>query len=485
MARHIFFATSEIYPFSKTGGLGDVMGALPLTLHKMGMPVAVITPFYGRLRTGRHKIDHVAENLHVGYPWEPVTTDVYSTNIQGMPVFFIDRAEYFDRKYYYNTPAHDYFDNAERFIFFCRASLALMRRLGTPPAIVHIHDWQSALLPAYIHYYAREDPFWANTSTVCTVHNLAFQGRFSSRLFAGCGLPAEAWNMEGVEFHGDLNMLKAGLVYANRITTVSPSYAKEILTEEQGYGLAGLLRRRAGDLVGIINGADYSIWNPSTCRFLTANYSPEDLSGKKICKEDLIVELGLLPQLINRPLLGFIGRLHDQKGIDLLNKIVPQLMQHHDLGIIVLGEGREDYELESMALARAYPGRYCAVVKYTEDLAHRIQAGCDCFLMPSRYEPCGLTQMYALKYGTPPVATAVGGLKDSIRPWPAPDATGFTCYRPAPGELYDCIMKACAVWTQNRPLWIEMMIRAMNKNFTWNDSAKKYIEIYRELGLKT
>ena len=460
------------------------MGALPLTLHKMGVPVAVITPFYGRLRTGRHKIDHIAENLHVGYPWAPVTTDVYSTSIQGMPIFFIDRAEYFDRKYYYNTTAHDYFDNAERFIFFCRACLALLRFLGTPPVVVHAQDWQTGLLPAYVHYYRRDDSFWSGTATVCTVHNLAFQGRFSSRLFESCGLPQEAWNMDGVEFHGDFNMLKAGLVYADRITTVSPSYAKEILAEEHSYGLAGVLRRRAHDLVGIINGADYSIWNPATSRFLTANYSAEDLSGKKKCKEDLIAELGLSPHLVGRPVMGFIGRLRDQKGIDLLNRIVPRLMER-DLGIVVLGEGDETFEMESIALARSYPGRYCAVVKYTEDLAHRIQAGCDIFLMPSRYEPCGLTQMYALKYGTPPVATAVGGLKDSIIPWPRDNATGFTFYNADPQDLYESIMDACEVWENNPDMWRDIMLRAMNKDFTWDESATRYIELYRGLGLRS
>ncbi len=481
MAREIVFVTSEIYPFSKTGGLGDVMGALPLALHKMGVPVSVITPFYGRLNTGKHKIDHVATELHVGYPWSPVTTDVYSTTLQGLPVFFIDRAEFFDRKFYYNTPTHDYFDNAERFIFFCRASLALIRLLGKAPAVIHAQDWQSALIPAFVNYYRRHDGFWSGTATACTVHNLAFQGRFSSRLFETCGLPWDFWHMNGVEYYGDLNMLKAGLMYADKITTVSPSYAAEILTEEQGYGLSGVLQYRSKDLLGIINGADYEIWNPETSRFLTANYSADDLSGKRKCKEDLIAELGMKPHLLDRPLFGFIGRLRGQKGIDLLNSIVPRLMEL-DIGIVVLGEGRESFERESLALGRAYPGRYCAVVKYTEDLAHRIQAGCDCFIMPSRYEPCGLTQMYALKYGTPPVATAVGGLRDSIIPWPEAESTGFTFGKPTPDDLYASVMDAYYVWEDNPQEWRDLVIRAMKKNFTWDESAKKYIELYRQMG---
>lgn len=481
MARPVVFAASEMYPFSKTGGLGDVMGALPLALHKMGVPVSVVTPFYGRLRTGKHKISKVVDSLPVGYPWEPVTADVFCTELEGLPVYFIDRGEYFDRKYYYNTTNYDYFDNAERFIFFCRAVLALVRQQGVSPAIVHAHDWQAGLIPAYIKYYKQHDPFWARSKSVCTVHNLAFQGRFSSRLFEGAGLPAESWNMGGVEFYGDLNMLKGSISYADKITTVSPSYAEEILTPEQGYGLTEALKYRKGDLVGIINGADYSIWDPAVSTYLTANYSPDDLSGKKKCKDDLILELGLSPTLRNRPIFGFIGRFRGQKGIDILNSIVPGLMKY-DIGIVVLGEGKEEFELESMELARAYPGKYKAVVKYTEDLAHRIQAGCDGFLMPSRYEPCGLTQMYALKYGTPPVATAVGGLKDSIVPWPDPKATGFTFAHPSSQPLYSAILEAISLWESNQEAWHAMMLRAMKSEFTWEKSASRYLEVYRELG---
>ena len=481
MARPIVFATSEMYPFSKTGGLGDVMGALPLALRKMGTPVFVITPFYGRLKTGRHQISKVAEGVPVGYPWAPVTADVYGTFIEDVPVYFIDRGEYFDRKHYYNTTSYDYFDNAERFIFFCRAALAFIRQQGVAPSVMHAQDWQTGLIPAYLHYYKRFDPFWSKTKTVCTVHNLAFQGRFSSRLFDDSGLPADAWNMDGVEFYGDFNMLKGGLSYADKITTVSPSYAEEILTPEQGYGLTEVLKSRRKDLVGIINGADYSIWNPASSRYITANYSPDDLSGKKKCKEDLIAELGLSPHLAQRPLFGFIGRLWEQKGIDVLNSVVPGLMQY-DIGIVVLGEGKEEFEEDCLYLARAYPGKYQAVVKYTEDLAHRIQAGCDSFLMPSRYEPCGLTQMYALKYGTLPIATAVGGLRDSIVSWPKSGATGFTYARPNSQDLYGAILLAISIWETQPEEWREMMIRAMRSEFTWEESAKRYLDVYRELG---
>lgn len=483
MARPVIMVTSEIFPFSKTGGLGDVLGALPLALHKRGVPVSVITPLYGRLSTGRRNIRLTVSDLPVGYPWGPITADALETTLDGMPVYFIDRGEYFDRKSYYNTHKGDYFDNAERFIFFCRAALALMRRLGEPPAIVHSHDWQSALLAAFIHYYRAHDPFWASTSTVFTVHNLAFQGRFSNRLFESSGLPAESWNMSGVEFYGDFNMLKGALNYADKITTVSPSYAEEILTEEFGYGMDGVLRWRQSDLLGILNGADYDVWNPETSVYLPANYSRDDMSGKKICKDTLVDELGLMPHMKERPMFGFIGRLRDQKGIDLLNTIVPALMDK-DVSVVVLGEGKAEYEAWSLDLMESYRGRYAAVVEYTEEYAHKIQAGCDCFLMPSRYEPCGLTQMYALRYGSPPVATRVGGLIDTIKPWPAPDATGFMFECCTTDSLLEAILSALALWEQNQEEWRSMVYRAMGESFTWDKAAARYEEIYKELGLQ-
>ena len=303
MAERVFFATSEIYPFSKSGGLGDVLGALPLSLHRMGVPTAVITPFYGRISTGEFHIRLSISGCHVGYPWAPIDADIYQADYHGMPVYFIHRGEYYDRRFYYNEHKGDYFDNAERFIFFCRAAMALMRRLGEPPAVVHAHDWQSALLPVYIHFQRAIDPFWSNTATMLTIHNLAFQGRFSSRLFAGCGLPPESWHMDGVEYYGDFNMLKGGIAYADAVSTVSPSYAREILTEKFGCGLDGILRRRELHLYGILNGADYAVWDPEDDPYLPATYTPENLEGKKQCKQVLMQELGLSPALMERPLL--------------------------------------------------------------------------------------------------------------------------------------------------------------------------------------
>ncbi|MDL2207098.1 glycogen synthase GlgA [Desulfovibrio sp. OttesenSCG-928-F20] len=483
MAGRVFFAASEVYPFSKSGGLGDVMGALPCALHQAGSNVAVISPFYGRISTGNYRIRLTISDLPVGYPWAPITCDIYEADYHGVSMYFIDRGEYFDRRYYYNTHKGDYFDNAERFIFFCRAAIALMERLGEPPAIVHAHDWQAALLPAYIHFLRRSNPFWASTGTLFTIHNLAFQGRFSSRLFASSGLPPEAWHINGVEYFGDFNLLKGGIAYADAVTTVSPSYAREILTEKYGCGLDGILRSRELHLYGILNGADYQVWNPAEDPYLPCRYDADNLEGKKRCKSNLIAELGLDPDLNERPILGFIGRMRGQKGIDLLNAIIPELMKM-DVGVVVLGEGNPAHEARIMELMENYQGRVAAVIGYTEDLAHRMQAASDIFLMPSRYEPCGLTQMYALRYGTPPVATAAGGLRDTINPWPADDATGFIFTNSAPADFLVAIKEAVALWTKEPKAWRNMMFRAMNQAFTWEKSCREYQEVYRKVRLR-
>lgn len=468
-----------MYPFSKTGGLGDIMGALPPTLARTGLPVTVFTPYYGTLRTSQFDLKPVLRNCLVGYPWAPITVNVFETNYRSVQVYFLQRSEYYDRKNYYNDHYGDYFDNAERFIFFCRAVLAVIRQLGEPPAIVHAHDWQAALLPVYIHYLKRQDPFWSDTKTITTIHNIAFQGRFSSRLFRDSGLPREAWSMEGVEYYGDFNFLKAGIAYSDMITTVSPSYAREILTERFGFGLDGLLRYREHELVGILNGADYDIWDPRNDKFLPATYSRADCSGKIYCKRDLLERLGLCPSLMERPLLGFIGRLRGQKGIDLLLQILPRVMEL-DVGVVVLGEGSLRYEGAIQSMAAAYPGKVHAAVSYTEELAHRIQAGCEIFLMPSRYEPCGLTQMYALRYGTPPVASAMGGLRDTIFPYPDPESTGFTFTRTEPEDFYKAICDAVSLW-ENKDAWYDLVNRAMCQAFTWEKSGKRYADLYRQL----
>lgn len=475
----IVFLTSEIYPFSKSGGLADVMGILPLTLSRMGLRVAVITPFYGRISTGQYPVHLVHENCPVGYPWFDTTADIFRADYQGLPVYFIERGEYFDRRYYYCTYKGDYFDNCERFIFFCRAALAAIRHMGLGARIVHAQDWHAALAMAYLAFWRRSDSFWAGIRTVMSIHNLAFQGRFSYRLFEESGLPLEAWNMEGVEFYNSFNLLKAGIAYADKITTVSPSYAQEIMTPDFGCGLEGILERRADDLVGILNGADYSIWSPDQDPFLEQTYSVDNPQGKIECKCSLINTLDLDPFLMTRPILGFIGRLRVQKGIDIVLDIIPELMKL-DVGLVVLGEGRADFEERLMAIVEDYPGRIAGIIGYTEEMSHVIQGGSDIFLMPSRYEPCGLTQMYSLSYGTPPVATAVGGLRDTIISYPHPQANGFIFETPTAQALLDSVRQAVTLW-EDREAWAKIQRNAMLANFSWENSAQKYIELYQSL----
>ena len=478
----IVFLTSEMYPFSKTGGLADVLGALPVALHRAGVNVAVITPFYGRLATAGHEIRLVQSNCPVGYPWPPITAEIYQTYYQGVPVYFMSRPEYFDRRSYYNTYQGDYFDNCERFNFFVRAALSWCGQLDSAPAVIHANDWQTALAPAYLHFLRQADPFWAEAKSVLSIHNLAFQGRFAFRLFENSGLPPAAWSLDGVEFHGDFNMLKGGIAYADRIVTVSPSYAREILSPRHGQGLEGILEKRRAVVSGILNGADYEVWSPEDNRYLPCGYGWERPEDKQICKRALIREMYLADQLEDRPILSFIGRMRRQKGIDLLIDILPQLM-NKEVGVVVLGEGNLEYEAKLLELMERYPGRLSVQVGYSEDLAHRIHAGSDIFLMPSRYEPCGLTQMYALRFGTPPVATAVGGLIDTISSYPRPHCTGFTFARPEAPLFLDAVNKALRLW-HDKPAWRQLMVRAMRQAFTWERSAEQYAELYRNLGFK-
>ncbi|SKA74578.1 starch synthase [Paucidesulfovibrio gracilis DSM 16080] len=475
----VVLLTSEIYPFSKSGGLGDVMGALPPALRREHADISVITPFYGRLSSAGHEIRLVKSDCPVGYPWEPVTAEIYRTEYQGVKIYFVSRGEYFDRRAYYNTYEGDYFDNCERFTFFVRAALSWCRQFDHAPDIIHAHDWQSALAPVFLHFLRPVDPFWKNTRTVMTIHNLAFQGRFSSRLFKNCGLPQQAWHMDGVEFYGDLNLLKGGIAYADAITTVSPAYAREILSPTFGCGLEGILQARKERIHGILNGADYGVWDPGNDQYLPCVYDKKCVEGKKTCKRMLLREFYMADQLEDRPVLSFIGRLRKQKGIDLLFDILPQLMEQ-EVGVIVLGEGNLEYEARLQEMVEQYPGRLGGAIGYSEDLAHRIHAGSDIFLMPSRYEPCGLTQMYALRFGTPPVATAVGGLIDTITPYPDAAATGFTFAQPKAELLLQAVNTATTLW-RDKKAWHQIVDRGMRQAFTWKHAARQYLALYNEL----
>ena len=475
-------AFSEMAPFAKTGGLADVAGSLPSALRELGCDVRVVMPFYNRFieKIADKKLS--VENLSVPAGSQMLAADIYQVRLDdGVVVYFIQRDEFFDRSYLYGTPKGDYFDNFQRFTYFSRAVPVLCPELQFKPDVVHAHDWQSGLVPAYLkHLYGREE-YWIETASVFTIHNIAYQGRFAPELFPLTGLPAHFFSMDGMEFWGGINFMKAAIVCADVITTVSQRYAEEIQTRAYGQGLEGVLQTKRSRLHGILNGADYGEWNPETDPYIAANYSRQDLGGKSICKLDLLRELQLPEKLMNRPLLGAISRLADQKGFDLLTAVFDKLIAQ-DIGFVILGVGDDKYHRVLTALADRYPEKVSVQLKFDESLAHKIEAGADIFVMPSRYEPCGLNQIYSLRYGTVPIVRATGGLYDTIKPFsPADDeeGVGFIFDKYEPDSFYRACIEALTLFNQPET-WQQIMQNGMAKDFSWKFSARKYLELYEK-----
>ncbi|HYG70019.1 MAG TPA: glycogen synthase GlgA [Anaeromyxobacteraceae bacterium] len=471
----ILFVASEVAPFSKTGGLGDVLGALPQALAALGHSVAVVTPRYGT-------IDPVArrrERLDGAVRIHGQATTVWVAPGRA-PVYFVEHEGWFgSRKALYGERGHDYADNAQRFAFFARAALALPAALGRRPRIVHLNDWQAGLAPWLLRHDHEGDPALARAKSVFTIHNLAYQGVFPKATVPALGLPWEVFRWDAMEFHDSLNFLKAGLAFADALTTVSPTYAKEILGPEQGFGLDPLLRHRAADLTGILNGIDVHLWDPRTDPHLYTHYSAEDLAGKAACKAALQRELGL-PVRADAPLLAVVSRLAAQKGLDLLAAILPTLLRK-DLQLVVLGSGAPEYETLFAHLARERPDRMAARIGFDEPLAHRIEAGADLFLMPSRYEPCGLNQMYSLRYGTVPVVRAVGGLDDTVEDYDGwRQGTGFKFRELTPEAFLVAVQRALDAWRDARA-WRELVRRGMAEDNSWEHSARAYEALYERL----
>lgn len=479
------FVTAEVSPFARTGGLGDVAGALPGVLAKLGHDVRVVMPLYRTVREGQFPLTGLVPDVQVPLVTGRRTVRVWQGQLPGspasrrpVPVYFIEQDEYFDRPGLYGDRSGDYPDNALRFIFFCRAALALCERLRWFPQVFHCHDWHAALVPAYLRFLPGLPPQVSSAATIFTVHNLAYQGIFPSWAFPLTGLPPSLFQSDGVEFFGLVNFMKAGLLYADVVTTVSPTYAQEICTAEFGFGLDGVVRSRRGAVVGILNGADYELWDPSADQFLAARYSAEDLSGKAVCKTALLRTYGL-PEDPTTPLIGVISRLVDQKGIDLF-----EAASHALLGLevrfVILGSGETRYEEFLTRLAQLYPERVGVRIGFDTVLAHQIQAGSDMLLMPSRYEPCGLTQIYSLRYGTIPIVRATGGLRDTVEPFDAAtgQGTGFVFYEPHPEALVAAVRAAARTFA-DREVWQRMMRTAMAQDFSWTRSAAQYLGLYR------
>ncbi len=461
----VAFVAPEVGPFSKTGGLADVAGALPAALGALGAEVVTVSPLY-RGVAGR-SLEGTGLRVRVPVGSSVVESAVFRSGRH----YFLEHDPYFDRDGLYGTAQGEYPDNASRFVFLCRGALELLRVLGVPD-VVHAHDWQAGLVPAYLRsLYADAFP---RARSVFTIHNIAYQGNFWHWDMPLTGLDWKHFNWRELEFHGRLSFLKAGLVFADAVTTVSPTYAREIQTPAFGNGLEGVVRDRSAALHGILNGVDDAEWNPETDPHLPARYGARDLSGKAACKEGLQREAGL-PADPRIPLVGMVGRLAWQKGVDLFLECAEALAAER-LQFAILGSGEAHYQAALAELARRHPRRFAVRAGFDEALAHRIEAGSDLFLMPSRYEPCGLNQIYSLRYGTVPVVHATGGLADTVEE----GVTGFTFTPFTRGALLGAMRRALEAWG-DRPRWRALMLEGMVREFGWSGPARRYLELYRSL----
>lgn len=477
----VLFVSSEIAPLAHSGGLGEVVGSLPAALKQLGVNPTLVMPLYGQVDRSAHNLRPLDVELTISLAKTRHRARVWTGEVSGCPLYLIQNDPLFKRPGLYGYSEDDFADNHLRFIFFCRAVMAMAAALNMQMDVVHVHDWQTALLPAYLKYRPDLAGPLAQAASVLTIHNLAYQGLFKRSAFGLTGLPPAMDTMQGMEYWGKTSFLKAGMVTAHALTTVSPTYAHEIQTPEQGMGLEGVLAGRSGDLYGILNGADYGTWSPEADPALPVTYSPQDLRGKGACREQLLSTFGLKPVSENGCVLGFVGRLANQKGVDMLIEAMPRLLRD-GVRLCLLGAGQPEKEQALKALAAKYPGRVGIKLGFINDLAHLVVAGSDVFLMPSRFEPCGLTQMYAMRYGTPPVVRATGGLRDTVEPFDplTGNGTGFVFDAPTPEALATCVREA--LWTKARPrLWRQIMQNAMAQDFSWSKSAQAYAELYAKL----
>lgn len=473
----IVMAASEMTPYAKTGGLGDVLGALPFALGQRGHQVSVFIPFHRGIRPESR--DRLLEfQLRMG--GQMVTFALLRiVRRDGVTVYAIQKDEYFDRAYLYGPTDQEYADNAERFVFFNQAVLHCIRALGLDPQIVHTHDWHTALIPLHLRL-ARGTLFPAHTRTVFTIHNLAYQGRFPAHQFRFANLPGHLFAIEGIEFYGQMNLMKGGILFADAVTTVSQRYAREIQTPEFGHDLDGVLRSRDGTIHGIVNGVDYSIWNPATDPQIARPYKAGSLTGKNACRKALLAEFHLRPS-DKGPILGIISRFTHQKGLDLVLGAMAALLQT-GARLVILGSGELAYEEGFRGWAARHPQQVALRLGFDDALAHRIYAGSDFFLMPSRYEPCGLGQLYAMRYGSIPVVRATGGLDDTVQEWDAVmgRGNGFKFSEPLSHALLAAFRHGLRAHRQ--PAMLRALRRnAMTADFSWDQSAARYEKLYQSL----
>jgi len=476
----VLFASSEVAPFAKTGGLADVAGALPKALAALGHDVRVVLPKYKMVEAAKYGLRRILPKLPVPIAGTVETGAVWEGAIGSVPTYFIEQDDYYDREGLYQVSGKDHPDNAERFAFFSRAVLELARALDFFPTVYHCNDWQTGLIPTYLQTSYRGDAEFRHAGVLFTVHNMGYHGLFKPAALAVANLGPEVYTPFGVEFYGRVNYLKAGLVFSDLINTVSRKYSQEIQTEQFGHGLEGVLRARATDVHGILNGIDYDEWHPERDRFIAAHFSADDLSGKAACKAELQRVFGL-PERSDVPVLAVISRLAEQKGIDLIAESLDAILGL-DAQFVLLGTGEPALHQAFEAAKVRYPSQIGLMLGFDVALSHKIEAGADMFLMPSRYEPCGLNQMYSLAYGTIPVVRATGGLDDTIHHFDPQRGVGngFKFAEATSDALCLTVKQAVALYRQS-DLWLRLVENAMACDFSWNRSAKEYEALYREI----
>jgi starch synthase len=485
----VVLASSEAVPFSKTGGLADVASALPKALAQAGHDVWLMTPYYPQAllqqSEGLPTIETPGIDLTVSLGLKSTGGRLLATTLprSTVKVYLIDQRDYFDRPGLYQDARGDYRDNSERFIFFSRAVMEAARLLDLRPDIIHANDWQTGLIPALLQIEYRHSPDFARTASVYTIHNLAFQGQFWHWDMLLTGLDWKYFNWNQMEYFGQLNLMKTGIVFADKVTTVSPTYAKEIQTPEAGCGLHGLLAHRKADLTGILNGADTELWNPATDPYIVRNYTVETVAeGKQACKAELQRRMGL-PVRPDVPLFGSVSRITHQKGFDLIAECADRLVAL-DVQLVFVGNGEPDFEQMLRRLAAEHPERVAACIGFDEPLSHQVEAGADIYLMPSRFEPCGLNQMYSLIYGTVPIVRAVGGLADSVVDASEArladgTANGFSFHDYSGDELLRQVQRAVELY--RRPeVWRQLIRTGMTRDWSWRRSADEYVRVYEQ-----
>ncbi|MGQ9576205.1 MAG: glycogen synthase GlgA [Thermoguttaceae bacterium] len=483
---NILLATSEAVPFAKTGGLADVCGALPLELARLGHHPILILPAYRHTRYCGLPIEPLGISFIVPIGSKTVTGHLLASRLLDgqVPVYLVQQDGYFDRDELYRQDGEDYSDNCERFVFFCRAVLEVIRLLGLEVDIIHANDWQTGLVPAYLKIEYHRLPRYGQIATLFTIHNIAYQGQFWHWDMLLTGLDWKYFNWRQMEYYGKLNLLKTGIVFADSVSTVSPRYAQEIQTPQFGRGLEGVLQDRRDSLFGILNGIDQRTWDPAKDPYLAANYDAATVwTGKPLCKRALQEELGLEARP-DVPLVGMIGRLDDQKGFDLVAEAIPRWAAHSDLQWAILGKGEPKYHELFSELARRFPQKIAVRLEFSDPLAHRIEAGADLFLMPSRYEPCGLNQLYSLRYGTVPVVRETGGLADTIvdadqQALDAGTANGFTFREDTPQALDETLRRAVRAY-RSPEVWSRLIAVGISQDWSWSRSARQYLRVYQQ-----